>query len=277
MMLCRLCWGLALGCLMALSEPSLMAAKKKASADNDEVSPKKKDEERKDRHEVRRGETLWGIARKYEVSVGEMMDLNHLPNDKVHEGQVLKIPQPAPEVDPTGAPPPIIHVFAKGETFRSIARANGITQDELEHANPKVDSDHPKIGTKLKIPQRPAVDGESGAKARETGSTGAAKSKYVVTEKDTYYSIAKAHGLTTSAIAKANPDVAPERLRPGMTLVLPPAPAKTPTHGYVISRGESAQSIAEAFGISVKKLCELNGKKTAASFEEGSEIQVPNR
>src|SRR4051812_4193516 len=110
MRLCRLRWGLALGCLMALSEPSLMAAKKSASPDKDSPSTKKKDEERKDMHVVRRGETLWGIARKYEVSVGEMMDLNHLSNDKVHEGQALKIPQPAPEVDPTGAPPPTLHV-----------------------------------------------------------------------------------------------------------------------------------------------------------------------
>lgn len=287
----------AMLCLMALCGPvRLVAAARKTDTSEKGNSSKKKDPADPHSHTVKRGETLWGIARKYEVSVGELMDLNHMPNDKVHEGQVLKIPEPGGSALP---PPtePSTYVVKKGETFRTIARANRITEDELEHANPKVDPDHPKMGTKLKIPGHPADVTEKPATAHEHSDV--AQVKYTVKEDDTYYSIAKAHGLTTKAIAAANPDVKPERLRPGSSLVLPPKPkvgdspatkkkddaagdddkpAKAAkTHAYVISHGETASSIAEAFGISVKRLCLLNGKSSAASFKEGSEIQVPDR
>jgi LysM repeat protein len=294
------CWGVALLGMIALGAANPCVAKKKStgSDDDDAANQFKKPSES---HVVKRGETLWGIARKYEVSVGELMDLNHMPNDKVHEGQVLKLPMPGESENVTGITAPAVHVVVKGETLRSIARANGITRDQLIHANPKLDPDNVKVGTKLKIPPHP-VEGEEGSpKPHATDETTSAK--YVVGEKDTFYSIAKAHGLTVSAVAKANPDVAPEKLHPGMKLVLPhattkekdkaastreekatdtaddekPVQAKAHTHPYTVSRGETAQSIAEAFGISVKRLCELNSKKSAASFKEGSEILVPDQ
>lgn len=243
-------------------------------------------------HVVKRGETLWGIARKHEVSVGELMDLNHMANDSVHEGQVLRIPQPGDSTPQPGMPaPPTTHTVAKGDTLRSIAKAHGITQDELEHANPKVDPDHLKIGAKLKLPAKPA-DPAAEKAAPETTT----QNKYTVRERDTYTSIAKEHGLTVSGIAKANPNVSPERLRPGMQLVLPAKakaekssakkkdeegedkPAKSRgTHAYTVSEGETLRSIAEAFNISARRLCEINGVSSLSELRDRGEVQVPNQ
>ena len=284
-----LCGGAVFLWTAAFVEPSFGATSKKEAAADEDSSSSKKDPG--DTHEVKRGETLWGIARKYDVSVGELMDLNHMPNDKVHEGQTLKIPQPGESV-PLTPLKPSVHVVKKGETFRAIARANHISADELEQANPKVDPDHPKVGAKLKIPVPASY-------ADDKTSSADHPAKYVVKEDDTFRSIAKAHGTTSGAIAKANPDVDPDRLRPGLKLVLPVKPAKDSedtekkkdattsgeekppaksqgTHHYVIGHGEDAESIADAFGISVKQLCKINGGKAAGSFKAGSEILVPN-
>jgi LysM repeat protein len=251
-------------CLAVLGDlaPGVAAVKKKSATSDKDGSSKKKDPSDSHSHTVKRGETLWGIARKYEVSVGELMDLNHMPNDSVHEGQVLKIPEPGGSALPPPAEPST-HLVKKGETFRSIAKTINISQAELERANPKVDPDHPKTGITLKIPGHPGEELEKQATPRDPTST--AQVKYTVKENDTYYSIAKAHGLTTKAIAAANPNVKPERLRPGSSLVLPPKPkaeeasaAKKKeddadevkpgkaanTRTYTISHGETASSIA---------------------------------
>lgn len=44
-------------------------------------------------HRVAAGETLWGLARRYEVSVAALRAANRLSNDTVRVGQVLVIPK----------------------------------------------------------------------------------------------------------------------------------------------------------------------------------------
>jgi LysM repeat protein len=268
-----------------------------------------------DTHKVKRGETLWGISRLHGVSVGELMDLNHLNDSVLRDGQILKIPHLGS--DPALAPAKnTTYVIAKGETFRSIARKYGLTQGDLERANPKVDADAPKAGTKLVIPA---------AIASDRGIADAGKSKsiieatHTVTEKDTYYTIGKKYGLTEDAIAQANPGVNPNRLRPGSKLIIPQRPSsarkgedesksssgkndalaeasgkpgkkpalehdddesgqfepKSKYRRYIVSADETPLTISEAFHISVRELYEINGLKSGTFLEAGAEILVP--
>ena len=107
-----------------------------------------------------------------------------------------------------------------------------------------------------------------------------------------------------AALAAANPGVNPARLRPGAPLQLPapasdappkkapatnehedktpalkPArdPGKQKTRYYLISAEETAQTISEAFEISVARLYEINGLKPGTWLHPGMEIVVPNR
>ncbi len=45
-------------------------------------------------HVIRRGDTLTGIANRYQVPVGRIRDVNQIPGDKLVIGRVLRIPQP---------------------------------------------------------------------------------------------------------------------------------------------------------------------------------------
>ena len=49
-------------------------------------------EGRRDRHIIRPGETLSGIAERYRLTVAELRAVNDLPNDRIFAGQVLQIP-----------------------------------------------------------------------------------------------------------------------------------------------------------------------------------------
>ncbi len=287
-----LIFGLTTGWVIA-APPAGAKSKKSPAADNRSKEPAT------DVHKVRRGETLWGIARMHAVSVGAIMDLNHLGDSTVRDGQTLKIPRPG--ADPALAPAKATtHIVAKGETFRGIARKFGLTLEDLERANPKIDSANPKAGAKLVIP---ATVNFAGKAVPDPGKPKPSGATHTVAENDTYYTIARKYGVTEDAIASANPDVNPGRLRPGSKLSIPMKPAvaakksgpralpedaagdapspsvdppKAATRPYVISPDETPETISEAFHISVDKLYELNGRKPGSPLQPGSEIRVPN-
>lgn len=111
-------------------------------------------------HTVKKGETLYGISRQYNVSVDRLIALNPEARDGVRSGQVLKISAPSAEPAPQrGSLSPVVasqltvpHVIASGETLYRIAADNGITVEDLLAFNPEVDPFNYSVGTELKIP-----------------------------------------------------------------------------------------------------------------------------
>lgn len=213
-----------------------------------------------DLHTVRRGETLWGIARIHGVSMGEVMDLNHLSDATLRDGQVLKIPSPGS--DPALAPTsPTKHVVARGETFRSIARKYGLTQQDLERANPKTNPAAPPAGSKLTIPAMVSLSEtpEPASGKEGAGSTTPAPEK----------------SLPVADAPKKTASPAPTEDGAGNSSLPAKEKPKPKTRRYVVSDDETAQTISEAFNITVSKLYEINGIKPGSSLKTGMEIQVP--
>lgn len=78
---------------------------------------------------VRRGDTLWAIARRYEAAVAELAEINGIQNpDLIHPGQVLRVPRPA-------VPAGILYVVRPGDTLWAIARRYHTTVSALAEDN----------------------------------------------------------------------------------------------------------------------------------------------
>lgn len=124
-------------------------------------------------HLVEKGETLYSISRKYQITVSELRAANGLnESDVLKFGQKLNIPTPdienaaALNSDSSSSAPSYssenleTYVAQKGDTYYGIARERGIKVAELFALNNLGSGASLKAGQKLKVP---ALNSTSGA------------------------------------------------------------------------------------------------------------------
>ncbi|MCS6928410.1 MAG: LysM peptidoglycan-binding domain-containing protein [Saprospiraceae bacterium] len=116
------------------------------------------------------GDTLFSIARRFNVTVADLRQANNLTSDHLRVGQVLRIPTssaptPAPN-PPVPAPQPtppdsssgggttiITYTVVRGDTLSSIARRFNVTVDAIKRHN-NLRSPRLRVGQTLRIPVR---------------------------------------------------------------------------------------------------------------------------
>ena len=143
---------------------------------------------------VKSGDTLYGIANKYNTTVDKIKSLNNLTSNTLSIGQVLKIPLQTSTNTST-------YTVKSGDTLYGIANKYNTTVDEIKKLN-NLTSNTLSIGQELKIP------GNSDYIT------------YTVKSGDTLYSIAREFGTTVSAITSLN-NLATTALSIGQKLLLP--------------------------------------------------------
>jgi LysM repeat protein len=102
------------------------------------------------------------------------------------------------------------YVVKSGDSLDRIARRHGTTVSALVQANGMKNPDQISVGQKLILPP-----GKAGA------PSGGGSTSYKVEPGDTLGSIASDHGVSVSALVKANKLDDPDRLTPGQTLQIP--------------------------------------------------------
>lgn len=111
-------------------------------------------------HKVESGETLYGISKKYGVSIDRIIELNPTVRDGVKAGSVLTIVAAGNDDAPvvkTPAPGET-RTIRQGETLYRISKEYGITVDDLLRANPDIDALNYQAGAVLVIPQKDAAE-----------------------------------------------------------------------------------------------------------------------
>ena len=143
---------------------------------------------------VKSGDTLYGIASKYNTTVDELKSLNNLESNTLSIGQTLKIPS-GPTSNNTST-----YTVVKGDTLYGMASKYNTTVDALKNLN-NLTSNTLSIGEVLKVPSSGNVT-------------------YTVKSGDTLYSIAREFGTTISAITDLN-NLETTVLSVGQKLLLP--------------------------------------------------------
>ncbi|QYS87302.1 LysM peptidoglycan-binding domain-containing protein [Flavobacterium oreochromis] len=159
-------------------------------------------------HIVLQGETLYGIAKKYHLYVSDLKKWNQVESGLVTPGDVIKLVEPKQEVlvqiD--------LYTVKKGDNFGKIAKAYGVTVDELLQWNDRTSKDI-KIGEQLKIEKSIAAKVELPKKKLPFEE----QKLYVVQKGDSLFKISKKYNTTVAELRKKN-NIKENDLQPGMKI-----------------------------------------------------------
>ncbi len=285
------------------------------------------------KHRVQKGQSLRLIASGYRTSYKLLASINGLSTRaSLREGQHLVIPVPQNrKFDP--APPPSpkeklrrrshktapkgkkkhIYIVEPGDTMWTIAKANGVSIDDLKEWNPDLTADNLYYGDKIAIYSRekPKAPPKAPRRTRLKGPT--RKFTYTVREGDRCYYMARHYGITSQDIIEKNdldencsirlgqdlvmvvPEKAPESLPPTADEAPPPKPrgdfslpapslpktkpkAKQPEGtrkvSYMVEEGDCLWLIARNHDCHIEEVLDWNGLGEDYAPRPGQELTL---
>jgi len=204
---------------------------------------------------VKSGDSLWNIAKKFDISVEELKAANNLNSNLINVGQIIKIPEK--EITETGDY--VVYVVKSGDSLYRIAQEYGVTVDELIDYN-NLSTSSLKINQQLLIPKR---------KESEEPTT-----TYIVKSGDTLYSIARDYDTTVNDLMSLN-NLTTSVLNLGQVLKIPTETLDQNNYvEYVVKSGDSLYLIAQKYNTSVNELKTLNNLSTNL-LNIGQVLKIP--
>ena len=97
-------------------------------------------------HRVVEGDTLFNIAKRYNVSVADLIVANNIKGNTIQKGQVLRLAQAKPAKTHIDK---VSYTIRKGDTFKSISARFNINIDDIRRLNPDLNTINP--GQRIKL------------------------------------------------------------------------------------------------------------------------------
>ena len=185
---------------------------------------------------VKSGDSLYSIAKKYDITVDDLIEYNNLSTTNLSIGQQLLIPAVTVEEGQYDT-----YVVKSGDTLYQIASRYNTSVNELMSIN-NLSSNILSIGQKLLVPQittQPPVGNEI---------------TYTVKSGDNLYSIANKYGISVNELKNYN-NLTSNLLSIGQILKIP-----TASEGitYIVKSGDNLYSIANKYNTTVDEIKKKN-------------------
>jgi membrane-bound lytic murein transglycosylase D len=167
---------------------------------------------------VEAGDNLYGIAKKFNVSVKDIKQWNNFDDDNLLMGTRIKILNNTEAENAVAEKEvkTIEYTVKKGDFLGIIAKKNHVAIEDLREWN-NLDDNNVHVGQKL-IVGKVEVTEAVAAKSKDKVTKKAANDHYYVKPGDSLFSIAKKYpGITVSDIKRWN-GIKNENIKPGMKL-----------------------------------------------------------
>jgi len=256
-------------------------------------------------HIVKKGETLWSISQKYNLSVDLILATNNIANSElISIGQEMKIPSHKNAVAETNIvsqpvidkknnninnninqpekTKPIVYMVKVGDTLWNISRKYGVSVEVIIDVNNLRDKDLLSLGQKLEIPAIGGGISDSNQKQEPTIIT------YTVVKGDTLWSISQRFDVKMISIISVNNLKEISRLSIGQKLKLPITNmdiAKAEGYSqdaaaeeiiYYVKKGENLWSISRDYNVKLESIIAANSITNASKISAGQQLRIPN-
>ena len=202
---------------------------------------------------VKKGDSLYEIAKKYNTSVDAIKRYNNLTTNNLSIGQKIRIPCNIEDKDDTVMPKYISYTVKAGDNLYNIAKKYNTTVDKIKRDN-NLQSNNLTIGKILLIEDTSdqSIIEECFGEEYEAPSSNIT---YTVQKGDSLYSIANKYNTTVNEIESLN-NLTSNNLSIGQQLKIP-----TNASGninYTVQKGDNLYSIAKKYNTTVNEIKRKN-------------------
>ena len=205
-----------------------------------------------DTYTVQRGDTLYSIANRYNITVNELKNVNNLTSDNLAVGQILNLPMKQEQNEY------ITYVVQNGDSLYSIANKYNVGIAELIDYN-ALPTTVLSVGETIKIP---------------TENVKLNENTYIVKRGDTLYRIANLYNIPVNDLINAN-NLDSNILTIGQELIIPIKPSSEEDYVvYEVQKGDTLYSIARKYNAKVNSIKAYNNLNSDTLFV-GQVLQIP--
>lgn len=253
------------------------------------------------KHKVRRKESLASIANRYGVSQYSILEANNLSKGtKLKAGTELIIPV-ANSGGGSGSggsrskraykSKDGVYTVRSGDTMWDIAKAFGVTTDDLRRVNYLGNNSRLHIGQQIKLPSyaNKLADGSSGSSNSGTASEPAPTTVrvpprktvptgpttvYIVRNGDTIWDIARKFDMRPEEVRSLNGIGRSSRIHVGQKLTVTTADPSAETVYYEIKSGDTIALIAQRYGTTISRILSDNPSADPRQLRVGEKIRI---
>lgn len=286
-----------------LAVPGAQTAKQTGSSKNDKTENVSSEATVRDssqnaaasEHIVKKGDTLYDLARTYGVSVDRIKKYNNLKTNNLRIGQRLVLDSsaktsasaeavPAEQVSGTESVTEITetvkytgkYTVRRGDTLGHLAMKFGVSQNDLKNAN-GLKGTSLRTGQVLLVPETAITTETAEVVIKQTPveivSDVYIKKRYVVKTGDTLGGIASSFGVSVEEIRKASA-LKSDSIGNGDILLIPVPQEKVTQSKYTVAKGDTLSKIGKKFGVSVSQLKRANGL-SSDTLRAGTRLKIP--
>lgn len=227
-------------------------------------------------HTVSTGETLFQIARQYEVTVADLREWNNLQDDQLTVGQTLRVRPPLGEG--------ITHTVEPRETLFSLSKQYGVSIAELKRWN-NLEGNTLEAGQRLTVYPGDSAGSDPSRNSPAGYSTARQNTYYVVKSGDSLYEIAREHNMSLEELKSLN-DLTSNTIQVGQRLTVrqtaaPPSISRGETSSpqgaflsFQLERNSSLAGLLERFKMDTAEFRLLNPDLESENFRSGQRVTV---
>ncbi len=231
-------------------------------------------------YKVKAKETIFGIAKKFNITHDELKQYNPSVNNGLKKDFILLLPVSLIDSSKNNNSTiqesnPFVHIVKKGETLYGLSKTYGVSQEDIIANNPLVRVGL-KLGQEIVIPQ-PSVKESANEQLNMEGNV----LYHTIKQGETLYRLSKNYNISIENILKLNPGVSPENFKIGTVIKIVANAPKTEKRettvtvmeSYIAETGDNLKKIAKRTGVDIDDLEDAN--PNVGKVKTGMTIQIP--